>query len=130
MELFQDRHVDYQPADPASFTGSVKAGLVLDGNPDSRVYRVEFGPGGRTHWHSHEGMQLLMVEKGRGWVQTEGETPIRIGPGDVVRVDPGEKHWHGASEEHEMIHWAVNRGIRTEWLEEVSDQEYASLDHP
>ena len=127
MELFQDASVDYQPADPASFTGQVLAGLVMDGNPDSRVYRVEFGPGGRSHWHIHEGVQLLLVEKGRGWVQKQGEAPIQIGPGDVVSVAPGEKHWHGASSEEKMIHWAVNSGIRTEWLEEVTDGEYSSL---
>ncbi len=129
MEFHFDSEVDYQPADPQSFTGQVRAGLVMDGNPDLRVYRVEFGPGSRTHWHTHEGLQLLLVEKGKGWVQKQGEAPVQIRPGDVVRVAPGEKHWHGASREEEMIHWAVNLGIRTEWLEEVTDEEYCSREN-
>jgi quercetin dioxygenase-like cupin family protein len=129
MKLFQDEKVAYQPADPETFTGQVTAGLVMDGSPDSRVYRVEFGPGSRTHWHSHEGVQLLLVDEGKGWVQKQGEPPFQIRPGDVVRVAPGEKHWHGASRDQEMIHWAVNSGIRTEWQEEVTDEEYDSLEN-
>ena len=128
MELFQDRKVAYQSANPESFTGQVTVGLVMDGSPDSRVYRVEFGPGSRTYWHTHEGVQLLLVEKGKGWVQKQGEALVQIRPGDVVHVAPGEKHWHGASREEEMIHWAVNSGIRTEWLEEVTDEEYSRPD--
>ena len=68
------------------------------------------------------------MEKGKGWVQKQGGVPIQIRPGDVVRVTPGEKHWHGASRDEEMTHWAVNWGIRTEWLEEVTDEEYCSPD--
>ncbi len=101
-------------------------GLVMDGSPDSRVYRVQFGPWSRTYWHTHEGVQLLLVQQGKGWIQKHGEALAQIRPGDVVHVAPGEKHWHGASREEEMIHWAVNSGIRTEWLEEVTDEEYSS----
>ena len=127
MELFKNRNVEYNPADPTSFTGQVTAGLVVGGEKNPHVYRVEFGPGGRTHWHTHEGVQLLLVEKGKGWIQKQGEAPIEIVPGDVVWIPPDEKHWHGASREEEMIHWAVNLGNRTEWLEEVTHDEYSRL---
>ena len=67
------------------------------------------------------------MEKGKGWIQKQGEAPVEIVPGDVVWIPPDEKHWHGASREEEMIHWAVNLGNKTEWLEEVTHDEYSRL---
>ena len=55
--------------------------------------------------------------------------PIReIKAGDVVFFAPGEKHWHGAGPKTAMTHLAMHEaldGVHVEWLEKVSDEQYA-----
>jgi quercetin dioxygenase-like cupin family protein len=47
----------------------------------------------------------------------------------VVYAAPDEKHWHGADPDNFMIHLAISPGGatdgRTEWMEEVADEEYS-----
>src|SRR6185503_17775711 len=50
-----------------------------------------------------------------------------IRPGDIVRIPPGQKHWHGASPTGPMSHLAVTEqldGRSTDWMEKVSDEQY------
>lgn len=89
------------------------------------VYRVEFESGARTNWHRHSGPQWLFVIEGRVRVQRWGEPPSDVAAGDAVVVGPGEKHWHGAVPGARGTHLAVNIDVKTEWLEPVSDEEYA-----
>ena len=53
-----------------------------------------------------------------------------IRPGDVVRIEPGEEHWHGATAGRFMAHVAMQeadeRGEVVTWLEHVTDEEYAA----
>lgn len=52
---------------------------------------------------------------------------VRIDP-DVVRIGPGERHWHGASPTTGMSHVAITEmldGRSVEWLEPVTDAQYA-----
>ena len=51
-------------------------------------------------------------------------------PGDVVVIPAGAKHWHGAKADSWFSHIALEvpgEETRTEWLEPVSDAEYAAL---
>ena len=52
----------------------------------------------------------------------------RIRPGDVVRIAPGEKHWHGATPTTAMTHIAIQEqlddGKAVDWMEKVSDEQY------
>jgi quercetin dioxygenase-like cupin family protein len=89
-----------------------------------RVYRVSFEPGARTHWHAHDGDQTLYIVEGRGRVSTSGGRGREIAPGDIVYIEPGEKHWHGAGPHTAMIHLAVTTGKETAWMEAVTDDEY------
>jgi quercetin dioxygenase-like cupin family protein len=82
------------------------------------VAMVRYEPGARSHWHSHSGGQLLYVVEGAGWVQSRGEEPLSIGPGDAVSFAPGEVHWHGAKADGVMAHVAVTKG-RPTWFEEA-----------
>lgn len=111
------------------FTGTV----YIDGirNPDEQsavgCAHVRFTPGARTAWHSHPRGQTLYVTDGIGLVATtNGVQEIR--PGDVVYIEPGEIHWHGATSERFMAHVAIqeadDRGEVVTWLEHVTDDEY------
>jgi len=87
---------------------------------DFTLTSVTFTPGVRTHWHRHEGGQLLIVLAGHGWVGSRDETCTDIRTGDVVWTAPGEDHWHGATENTTLTHLAVTLGS-TRWDEEVVD---------
>jgi len=83
------------------------------------VNRVLFMPGARTVWHAHPMGQVLHVVMGVGEFQREGEPIITIKPGDTVLVKPNERHWHGASNNHVMVHLAINADNDPQWFEPV-----------
>jgi quercetin dioxygenase-like cupin family protein len=92
-----------------------------------RALRVYFEPGARTNWHTHPLGQILIVMDGAGRVQSWGGPLREIGPGDVVWIPPGEKHWHGAAPGSAMTHLAIQEALGGEqaaWLEPVSDETY------
>jgi quercetin dioxygenase-like cupin family protein len=63
-------------------------------------------------------------------VQSDGGPKVEIRPGDVVSCPPKEKHWHGATATTAMTHIAIQEqldGKVVEWLEKVSDEQYAAL---
>jgi len=118
-----------------NFTGSLGIEPFLPPTEPSRVggARVTFAPGARTNWHSHPLGQTLIVTAGVGWVQQWGGPTQEIRPGDVVRIQPNQKHWHGASANAAMTHIALTEqlpdGKRTEWMEKVSDAQYTAPPH-
>jgi quercetin dioxygenase-like cupin family protein len=116
---------------PASnFTGDVYVNQVKAPDEPSRliVGYVRFTPGARTNWHSHALGQTLHCTDGLGLVVSRDGTVIRMRPGDTVWTPPGEEHWHGATEENFMSHFAILEGDGasdgTTWLEPVADDQY------
>lgn len=112
------------------FTGTVRIDPLHTAPDPARVAMasVTFEPGARTAWHTHPLGQTLIVTAGQGRVQREGGKVEQIGPGDVVWFGPGEKHWHGAGPTTAMTHIAIQErldGKVVDWLEHVSDEEYA-----
>jgi 4-carboxymuconolactone decarboxylase len=90
---------------------------------------VAFEPGARSAWHTHPLGQLLVVTAGTGRVQQWGGPVEEIREGDVVWTPPGVKHWHGAAPTTAMAHIAIQEaldGRNVEWLEQVTDVQYAS----
>ena len=90
---------------------------------------VTFEPGARTAWHTHPLGQVLIVVSGCGRVQREGGPIEEIRPGDVVRFEPGEKHWHGAAPTTAMTHIAIQEtldGKAVDWMEKVTDAQYGA----
>jgi quercetin dioxygenase-like cupin family protein len=127
MKIFRAPDSPSEPGDPQTFTGPVtRATLASDkaGTPVN-VYRVAFEPGARTNWHTHDGPQWLFVVEGRIRIQKLGEPSQEVEAGDAVVIPPGEKHWHGATPTARGVHLAVNVNAATNWMEPVSDDEYA-----
>jgi quercetin dioxygenase-like cupin family protein len=111
------------------FTGSVRVDPLFPVEDPSRMAgaRVTFEPGARTAWHKHPLGQTLIVTAGIGWVQREGGPVEEFREGDVVRIPPGVKHWHGATPTTRMTHIALQEqldGKVVEWMEHVSDEQY------
>lgn len=83
----------------------------------------------RYAWCIRLPSQTLYVVSGAGYVQKEGEPRQDILPGDTVWIAPGEKHWHGATEETAMTHIAFHEALDGEtvvWLEHVTDEVYGA----
>jgi quercetin dioxygenase-like cupin family protein len=113
------------------FTGRVRVDMLFDAQDPARASgaSVTFEPGARTAWHSHPLGQTLIVTAGCGRVQRWGGPVEDIRPGDVVRIAPGEKHWHGAAPTTAMTHIAVQEqhdGKSADWMESVDEAQYAA----
>jgi quercetin dioxygenase-like cupin family protein len=113
-----------------TFTGEVYVDTVRTPDHQSAIgcAHVRFAPGARTAWHSHPRGQTLYVTDGIGRVAYRGGTSVEIRPGDVVYIEPGEEHWHGATPDRFMSHVAMQEadadGQVVTWLEHVTDEEY------
>lgn len=70
------------------------------------VFAAHFDAGGRTRPHVHRSGQVLYVTEGEGIV-ADGEGRRVVGPGDVITVEPGEWHWHGATPDSPMTHLTI-----------------------
>jgi 4-carboxymuconolactone decarboxylase len=114
---------------PDHFTGTVGVDSLFEARDGSRASggRVSFQAGARSAWHTHPLGQILIVTAGTGWVQEWGGPKQEIREGDVVRVPPGRKHWHGATATTAMTHIAIQEqldGKVVDWLEKASDDQY------
>ena len=113
-----------------NFTGSVVIDPLFEASAHTHATGglVTFEPGARTAWHIHPAGQTLIVTSGTGWVQESGGERRQIQPGDVIWIPPNVKHWHGATTTNRMSHIAITNvvdGRNVDWLEQVSDVEYA-----
>lgn len=112
-----------------NFTGAVRIEPLFSAKEPSRGAgaSVTFEPGARTVWHTHPAGQTLIVTAGTGRVQQWGGKIEEIRTGDVVRIPPGKKHWHGAGPTTAMTHIAIQEAVDgkvVEWMEKVSDEQY------
>lgn len=112
-----------------NFVGHVAVDMKAAGDSGKHgsVGMVDFAPGARTAWHTHPVGQLLIVTDGKGWVQEDGQPKREIKVGDVVWIEAGVKHWHGAAQTNGMRHLAIaylKDDKSTDWQELVSDDQY------
>jgi quercetin dioxygenase-like cupin family protein len=112
------------PGNPDYFVGQVTLTPVRETTTPAQLFRVEFSPGARTNWHTHSGVQVLVVLAGRCRYQQEGGKVLEASTGEVIHIPAGQKHWHGATPEAGMVHLAVNIAAETQWLEVVTDEEF------
>lgn len=94
--------------DASLFTGSVYAQTVIE-HQDSDNFNfaiINFPIGVRTKFHTHTGDQILIITKGYGKVCNE-EEELDVTEGDMVLINAGENHWHGATDETTMSHITI-----------------------
>ncbi len=104
----QDFNQSVPRVNPDMFIGEVRGqDLVAEGDaPSQRVTAISFIDGARNQWHTHSTEQVLVVTHGEGIIADEsGERPITVG--DVVLIQPNERHWHGARPGTSMTHLAI-----------------------
>jgi len=119
MQIIHARATGTSTAQPTdTFSGTVFMDTVLATTDDVRVNTVTFTPAARTHWHTHDRGQLLVVVAGTGLIQLRGEEPQAIRAGDAIWISPDEEHWHGAGPDSLLVHTAVSLG-ETRWLDAV-----------
>lgn len=95
------------------------------------IANVTFEPKCRNNWHvHHKNGQILLVTDGRGYYQEWGKPAQELHRGDVVNIPAEVKHWHGAAKDSWFSHVSITvltEGATTDWLEEVTDEEYNKL---
>ena len=98
------------------------------------IYNVTFEPSCRNNWHIHHatsgGGQMLICVGGKGYYQEWGKEARQLKEGDIVNIPPNVKHWHGAAPDSWFSHLAIEipgENASNEWLEAVSDEQYAKL---
>jgi quercetin dioxygenase-like cupin family protein len=108
MQIIRVTDAKRQPSDNPAFVGPVLTQDIVSDEMAQvlRVTEVTFAAGARNKWHMHAADQVLIVTAGRGIIATEAEERTIV-PGDVVLIPAGEKHWHGATTETSMTHFAV-----------------------
>ncbi|MDE1157225.1 MAG: carboxymuconolactone decarboxylase family protein [Neorhizobium sp.] len=111
------------------FTGKVETSGFYKSDAPARIggATVSFTAGARTAWHTHPLGQTLFIISGTGWVQKEGDAVQTVSSGDVVWIPAHVRHWHGASRDEAMSHFAVAEaldGSVVTWMEKVSDADY------
>ncbi len=114
------------PASAQNFAGTATVEMLYapDGPDRVSVGTVTFVPGARTAWHTHPLGQTLVVTAGIGRVQRWGGPVEEMRVGDVVRIPPHVKHWHGAASDSAMTHLAITEAQdnkTVDWLEPVAD---------
>ena len=126
MRILDPTHAEASPGNPDYFTGRVTLRRMAATEPPTnvKVFRVEFDSGARTHWHTHGGVQMLVVLEGRCRFQHEGGPVEEAAAGEVIHIPAGEKHWHGAGSDAPMVHLAINIDAETNWLEPVTEEQY------
>lgn len=124
-----------QPGPADRFTGTPQVTPLFGAQAPSHVSggSVTFPAGARSAWHSHPLGQVLVITAGTGWIQSWGGPIQEMRQGDVVRIPPNVKHWHGATPTASVTHIAIQEeldGKNTDWLEKVSDEQYSPLATP
>jgi len=106
--------------DPVNFTGKVTGYTTSE----IRTNRYTFAAGARSHWHTHERGQAIIVEQGRMRTQEQGKAVQEFPQGTTLRVERQIVHWHGALPGEPLTQVSVSFGP-TAWMAKVTDQEYA-----
>ena len=119
MKYISGASLPHEPADPKNFVlpATMQRLLGREDEESVRLYRVSFESGARTNWHTHNDTQLLFGLSGRCIVADRAGEELVLDPGDVVVIEAGLEHWHGAAPDGPGAHLAINVGTETNWLD-------------
>ena len=120
MKVIKVAQVAKEPQVRPLFTGPVTTQLIVgtELSQNFLIQQVNFGRGVRNKFHSHSIEQVLIITEGNGIVATENEE-ITVGPGDVIFIAAGEKHWHGATKDSTFSHiYVMSPSQKTTQLED------------
>ena len=129
MEIMRKAEMKTVEGPAEFFTGKATiSGQFGRANPSRRTGAlVRFEPGARSAWHKHPLGQTLIVSEGTGWTQIEGSERLEFTAGDIIWCPPDTKHWHGATPNGAMAHYAIQEALDGEnvvWMEKVTDEQY------
>lgn len=100
---------------------------------NNQITVATFAPNAKLNWHTHPGGQILLVTKGIGYYQEKGKPVQVVREGDVVKCLPDVPHWHGSTPKDNFAYIGITMDSpkgRTKWLNEVTEQEYKSIQAP
>lgn len=107
-----------------NFSGNAKLAHILPADNPLNLSSgiVYFEKNAKTNWHIHPYGQLIIIKSGHGRVQQDGGKIIDVYAGDSVWFPPNVKHWHGASVDEAMSHYAFSAaGQGAVWFEKVKE---------
>lgn len=125
MEVIKQNEIVTSVAPAEYINGNAWINRLVNEEAGCTVSSVTFEAGARTHWHHHPTVQILIVEKGSGFLQKHDGAKHLLQPGDVAVIYPGEIHWHGAAPDSMFSHTAIQL-VKDEGIivSEVTFEEY------
>lgn len=115
MDVIRKGNIPRERGAGDRFAGEVRLERLLQGRDRVTVSVVRFADGARTNWHTHAEEQLLYVIEGECRVGADGVPEERLAVGDMVRLPPGQRHWHGAAPGVSMAHISITTGDEPVW---------------
>jgi len=114
MKVVRKSDVKAEESKSDLFLGKVCRQIIVDEKVanELRIGVVTFDPGARTKWHTHTNEQVLYVIEGKGILATEKEE-AKVTRGTFIFIPPGEKHWHGATQETSYSHISIQSPGKT-----------------
>ncbi len=112
MEVVRQNDVNPEDASnaPLFYGGKVTRQPLIGGSRTDQFNfsLVSFYGGAKNHFHTHTSDQILYATHGEGIVANESEEVV-MKAGDTAFIPAGEKHWHGASDDHDFFHISLTR---------------------
>ena len=112
MEVVRQNDVNPEDASsaPLFYGGKVTRQPLIGGSwtDQFNFSLVSFYGGAKNHFHTHTSDQILYATHGEGIVANESEEVV-MKAGDTAFIPAGEKHWHGASDDHDFFHISLTR---------------------
>src|SRR3989344_2541536 len=108
MKVVKVKDLEMQKLNKPLFTGKVTRQSPVTDNEgsDLSIDYVHFPKGVNNMFHKHSNDQVLIVTKGKGFVETKDKKHT-LKEGDVIWTPAGEIHRHGAVSGSEFTHISV-----------------------